>query len=1276
MRVKQLWLLLMGIFFIGQSMAQCPVVSSSTSVICSNGEVTDVRFVVKEGAVNCFKNAQTATTFIQFVLDNPSFQFVPGTATLLFGGDVDDLTIPSITNNGTSIMINNLSTRNGGQGNDELDSLVITVSVFSTAAGSAKISRSPGGFLINGVNTAFDVVTLQASEQVLVSTPDPVQTVATVSQLSVNNLLMRIPIETKELGCPFSMKNMFFDYTGTLPLDVEKIKVWYSGIAPTFNPSTNVLFGEISPVTGSFVISGDLSLASGINYFWVSVDVPISAVVNNVIDVKLLRYELDDEGVKLALNDGLDFNGDVVGELKVAALPVTTLNVGACGLPTIQAAFDLIPLVLSQNYIIELCPDYNSAAETFPITFNGRDESGFQILIRPRADVVTPIQVSGTPAGTNPTMNFSEIDFLTIDGRAGSVGSSKLIISNKSNTREVIRFENGAQYNTIKYVEILGASDANVSGLVNFIGSTFSTANSFNTLSFNRFSKVTGGKPGVAIYSIGTLGKANIQNVIANNEFVDIWDGSNASSFVIELSSNTSDWVIENNHFYQTTSYTGNNNNSGFIYIGAGGGYSISNNSFGGTAVNASGSNFTITSGSAPFDCIYFGPASGGAKNVFARNTITNIRYTSTAALLDYPTMSLLYNEGSADLDVLNNVFGSTSNADVIRVKNDNATATVGEGFIAIANDQASGVLNVEGNQLGGFRIEGNNPSMESYLIYNRNDGQLNVVDNLFGGSVADNIDIRVNDSFYGVRNSSVLGATMNGNTFLNINHASTTASFYLFRNLDGKIVVKENTVSDITSLTTSTFQLFYHIGLGYSFENNTIQNIQGLGTGTSGDMGCIFISSGSDGVVRDNTIGGAITSTKGGDLFGVKKEGTAGRLLLEGNTIQGFDLKNTGSSVADLIGVHVSGGVLEARNNTIKDFVTATGATTNSLSGIWIASTSTGHVVANNSIHNLTAGVLTDAASIIRGVNVTGGAGELSSNSVFDLFSEKSTSTLSVRALEFSSTAAWNVYNNVIRVSNTVGGYELRAVSLNGTGSMKFYHNTISLNSTIPYHFVTCLGITTNGLFDVKNNVFQNLAAGTNPTFNAKTVAALTAYNSPVFSNNYHECPNNTVDAIRWGTTAQLYDVSTWNTLTQVTAEFTGTEVINAQGYPAGVVFADKGMDLTATVPADKEGVLRDATPWVGAYESSVVATCVVGTTTGIWKWNGTTNNDWFECSNWDKGEIPGVNSTVVIPVSTIYPVIKNKVADCLELQIDVDGGASVIVDVTNLGGLKIHKP
>ena len=1282
MRVKQLCILFIGVFFVSQVKAQCPVVNTQPAIICSNGQVTDVRFVIKEIAVDCFKNAQTTATSMVFTLNNAAFQFVPGSATLLSAGDIEDNSSPIISNDGNSIIINNLTTKTAGLGKDELDSLIITISIFSTTPGTAKIIKSAGGFLINGVNTAFDVLSLQASEQVLVSTPNPVQTTASVNQSSTNNALMRIPIETKESGCPLQVKKMTFSYSGTLPTDVEKLKVWHSGNSPAFDPLTNKLFGEISLVTGIFSLSGDQSLLAGLNYFWVSVDVPISAIPGNVIDVKLMNYELVDDGVSSTYTNGVAFTGDVPGQLNVTAILSTNINVGACGVPTIQAAFNLIPLILTQNYIIELCPDYNSAAETYPIIFSGRDENGYMILIRPRADVVSQIQINGTPTGTNPTISFSEIDFLTIDGRAGSLGASMLLIANKNNDREVIRFHDGAQNNTVKYVAIQGASNAGVSGLVNFLGSTFTESNSLNTLSYNKFSKISGGKVGVAIYSIGTVGKVNSRNIIDNNEFVDIWDGVNNSSYVIELSNNTSDWTITNNHFYQTNTYAGNNNNSGFLFLGAGGGYTITDNSFGGTAINATGTSMTISSGSAPFDCVYFGPTSGGTKNRFERNLITNIRYTSTAALSGYPSMSLLYNEGGADLDVINNVLGSSFTKDVIRVVNNNSTATVGEGFMAIVNDQPSGVFNIEGNQIGGFRVEGTNPNMDTYLIYNRNEGQISVKGNLFGGSDIDNIDIRVNASFYGVRNLSTIGTVMTGNTFSNINHQSADKSFHLMHSLDGRIVVSNNTVSDITSSTNSTFYLFHHIGLGYTFEKNTIQNIKGTGASGSGEMGCISISNTSDGVVKGNVIGGAsassISSVKVGDLFAVKKIGTGGRLILEGNTIQGFDLKNTVSTTADLIGVHISGGVLEARNNTIKNFVSVTGSTSNSLTGIWVASTSTGHVVANNTISDLSVGASSSNSSNIRGVNITAGSGELSSNYIYSIESEKNNPTLYVKAVDFQSTSGiWNVLNNVIwfKNSNSIGGYQLRAVSLYSTSSVKFYHNTIKLESTVPYYFVTCLDINANGLLDVKNNVFQNLAAGTNANFNAKTVAAQTAYTSPVFSNNYHECPNNTTNAIRWGGIAQIYDVATWNTLTQVTGEFTGTETVNNQGYPAGVVFADKGLDLTTVVPNDKDGVARDATPWVGAYETASTA-CVVGTATGVWKWTGATNVDWFDCTNWDKGEIPGVNSTVVIPASTIYPTIKGQVADCFEIQIDVTGGASVTVDVSNLGGLKIHKP
>ena len=1212
--------------------AQCPIVGTTSYDICSNGTGEQIRIVIKEDAVDCFGAGQNDDLILGFSGGGP-FQFDPGTESVVVYGDLTEVSSPTVSAGANTIQINNLTTTNGGNGRNNLDSIIVFVDVFATGMGAGIIERQGGSFSIGGSAAipaaGTPIVSLNASQMVYNSTT-LTQNATAVTQKTNTAELMQIQVSTTNGGCAYNMEEFNFNYTGMNINDISKIQVWYGGNNPIFNPATAVLFGEMSNPPLGMNIVGNAQLFAGNNYFYVTVDVPLSAMIGDTIDVELMQYEYGDNGASTVRMNGIDFVTPTSGELTVSAFLATILSIGDCGNPSLETTFNGLPNPLDQNYILELCPDYDPVGEAYPILFNDRDENGFEVIIRPRADVVTPIQINGTPANPSATLGFFGCDFLTIDGRSGGIGNARnLIIRNTTNNKEVIRFQDGAQNNNLNYVEIQGSSNANFSGLINILGSSNADGNSYNTISNSRFSDDAGSRPGVAIYSLGDAGKINTDNIITNNEFVNVWQGNSVTSYVLELSSNTSDWIIAGNDFYQTAAYGTNAFNSGFIFIEDGTDFQITNNHFGGTQPGALGvTPFTINNVTTPFDCIYFGPNAQSGNNLISNNTWNNIRLLSVStATGGYPALSLIYNEGVGDFMIRDNTFGDMSGISKISI--DKSGGTNGFGFTAITNDQAlTNKINIINNSFGGITINGGNAFSETNLIYNKNEGTLAVNENTIGGTVANSIQLANNARMEIIRNASTSGGVVNNNVIRNITHGASTENLELISNLDGGFNCHQNDVSNILTDADGTIRLISHLGLGYSINDNSFENITCSGQGNTATFEGIYVNSLSNGSISDNVIGGTIDNNISvdfdNDIWGIHKAGAGGILICDNNIIQQIEAKNSTSSQNNIYGIHIGGGTISASGNTIQDFLTASQITSEAIAGFYVSSASNDHYLADNTIRNLVVGSNAGTGPDITGVLITGGNGIFERNYITDLLSNKSSSSTMLRGLQFNGTSTWDIFNNVIYMSNTnnQSGCQYRAANLKGTGSVNFYHNTVKVASTTNVYLAVCLYIESNGLYDVKNNVFQNLASATSTPTLTKTINSTTAFASPTFDNNFHENTGNPTASFRWST---VYDFVGWQGVKGAPGSYEGSESINDDGYASGGSLANTGQDLTGSVPDDKDGIARvSPNPWVGAYEGA----------SPDYYWVGGQGN-WSDASHWANSS-GGTNFHAAPPTST----------------------------------------
>jgi hypothetical protein len=185
--------------------------------------------------------------------------------------------------------------------------------------------------------------------------------------------------------------------------------------------------------------------------------------------------------------------------------------------------------------------DATYPAETFPITlqeFGGASETS-KVTIMPGTGVT--VTISALASGI-PLFNLNGSSYFVIDGRQMGEGSVKsMTLENLANTANsaVIRFINGAKYNTIQYCNLKAVNSTSTTRGVDITTSTAESGNSFNTVAD---CNIEGSR--YAVYFSGTAGKPNsdntiIRNNISNFDFVGIW-----------LSNNTDNTLMESNNIF------------------------------------------------------------------------------------------------------------------------------------------------------------------------------------------------------------------------------------------------------------------------------------------------------------------------------------------------------------------------------------------------------------------------------------------------------------------------------------------------------------------------------------------------------------------------------------------------------------------------------------------------------------------------------------------------------------------------------------------------------
>ena len=534
--------------------------------------------------------------------------------------------------------------------------------------------------------------------------------------------------------------------------------------------------------------------------------------------------------------------------------------------PTLTAAIaDIKSCGIIQPTVIEISTGYVPANETFPITLRSITGASATntITIREASNV------SGTTitsANTTATIDINGGNYWIIDGRSGGNGTTKdLTISNTSTATggTAVRFINEGSNNTIKYSKLVANFASTTNGVINFSTTTGSNGNDNNTIDNNSIDG--NGTCAIGIYSAGTTTSTatnNSGNILSNNNIFNNFAAA-INSQGIFLDAGSTDWTINSNSFYQTSTrnITSAGRYCGIEINSSGNNFTVSNNFIGGNAPSCSGTATYTSTVAARYRGISLKLGTTTASTIIG-NTVNgwNVQSNSGATTAPGVFTGIYLTTGTATI-------GSALSPNIIG-------ATSGTGGIVISTSGSGGIT---------YGIVSDAVTPAVVTITNNSIGSINTI-----GTTTS-----ISHSITGIETSSTASYIINSNT---IGSTSTSNS----------INASNPTIGTTTAQFVNGINNF-STGTSVAITNNTIANLNNAyvpsSTITSSVLRGIVSSSGTN-TITGNIIKNLSTAANGTgtsssvSIIGISlTSSTAGAWSINNNTI--YSLKNTNSAAA-----------------------------------------------------------------------------------------------------------------------------------------------------------------------------------------------------------------------------------------------------------------------------------------------------------------------------------------------------------------------------------------
>lgn len=573
---------------------------------------------------------------------------------------------------------------------------------------------------------------------------------------------------------------------------------------------------------------------------------------------------------------------------------------------------------LTGNVIFELQSDYNGTSpnETFPVVFTsfGTQGGNWTATIRPASSVTA--SVSGDPGSGNALIVLDGTKRLILDGRQGGSGSTINMTLDNLRTAatigETVRFVNDAKYDTLKFLNIRGASTNASSGVVNFLTAsvTGGTGNDSNAISNCRiYNSASGSFPAVGIYSSGTTGKTNDMNSILNSEIFDFYS-TTTSTYAILLASNTGKWFIDNNKIYQTATrtFTIARSHYGFSLFGT---QSVITNNVIGFSSSSGTGRYTIVGTGAALGVNYIAIDQGASR-------ISNNRIQAFNMFCATTSGAVWTGIVNADT-VSNNMFGDSSGVHGISVNGGGASILTGSKLISNNVIDSLSIVSTSSASFTGISGGGTGVEISGNIIGHR--------------SRISSINVRMN-SLTAISASST--ANIHHNSIFNLRNTSTSSNRNVGISLSSSGNISDNQINDISSASNNTANEVIAgisvLGFGTKIiDHNTIYNMKSTDPSASVSLiGIKFSASGTGHTISRNLIhsitaaSSAINGAKSGILI------SSGDVLCHNNILRlGTDYSGSSQSTASSwIGIWKSGtGNSRIFHNTV--YLTGSGVGT-----------------------------------------------------------------------------------------------------------------------------------------------------------------------------------------------------------------------------------------------------------------------------------------------------------------------------------------------------------
>ena len=530
--------------------------------------------------------------------------------------------------------------------------------------------------------------------------------------------------------------------------------------------------------------------------------------------------------------------------------------------------------------IFELQAAYNSIGETFPINFNGLPtDASNPLIIRPETGA-TAFTITSNAA---QTIILDGADYVSFDGKPGSVGTVQLKIDNTLISGNALFLQNAASNNTISYCEITGVTTGTTttSGVVVIGTSVAALGNSNNIFEYCNIHDGTT-KPTLLLVNSGTSGKLNQNNTISNCNFYN-WNLATGTGNARALNSgnNQSRFQISGNSFYQT-SPTGNitQATNGIINL-YGDGTTFENNYIGGSGPGCSGTmelNYSSYYGKVFGIFVYAGISMATEiQGNFIQNIKLNIPSGSGGYFSGIEITSGVVNIGTNG----GNTIGSETVSNSILINNIGSWSA--SGFVGINENNtgsAADKVTISNNIICGISYP-NAPSfpITGISIYETNGNALpaTVSNNIIGSStLADAISSAGGGSIIGISGQTGAGSNVTGNTIANITKTNTGTTGQLIGIYSTSDNVVNNNIFDLTTASGVT----------------AVGSTSGLiGISASGIPGTTISNNHIYGLSNTNTSAAAT-------LTGIyNQSSTTGRAIVEKNMIHGLNLASANTS-------------------------------------------------------------------------------------------------------------------------------------------------------------------------------------------------------------------------------------------------------------------------------------------------------------------------------------------------------------------------------------------